>query len=286
MRIKYSLLEKMKNLKSTEMNFLLHIAKYQNRKGEVIGVHHKGVCNGTGMCKQSFYTAMRGLEKKGIIQVTKRNEIDWDILILDNDFSAKDAFRKGQEGYVNLHRKVFHTKRFQKMKAHEKYMLMYFLKITHENTGSYRIGTKTFYEKFKNELCVSIRVIRSYLHKMRYFFSIVRFRGLYYITYKASIFEPRAEKGMEATELEAFVETCCRRVKIKTPTPEQIYDTAWLYKQYRPTLKEMGRDIFYFYKILERAIWITALQEPIPKNRKLNPAFVHKEVRKLLFGFC
>ncbi len=285
MRIKYKLLDKMKNLKSTEMDFLLFVARFQNLKGEITGVHHSMVTKGTGMCKQSFYAAMRGLEQKGIIEVTKRSEIDWDILILDNDFSHKGAFQKGNEGYINLHRKVFHTKRFQNLKAHEKYMLMYFLKCTHKNSGSYRIGTKTFYEKFKNELHVSCRVIRSYLHKMRYFFSIGIKRGLYYITYKSGIFEQTAEKGVEDTELEAFVEAWCRRLKIKSPSPGQIHDTARLYKQYRPTMQAMGKNLLCFYPILGQAIQDT-VQEEIPKNRKLNPAFVHKKVREALFGFC
>lgn len=283
MRLKYKLLDKMKNLKSTEMNFLLFVARFQNLKGEIIGVHHSMVSKGTGMCKQSFYTAMRGLEEKGLIAVRKRSAIDYDIVILDNDFSYDGAWK---EGYVNLHRKVFHQKRFQQMKAHEKYMLMYFLKITHKGSGSYWIGTKTFYEKFKNELHVSYRVIRSYLHKLRYFFSVGIKRGLYYITYKSSIFEQKAEKGVEDTELEAFVEAWCRRLKVKSLTPDQIHDVSWLYKQYRPTLQSMGMNLLHFYPILGQAIQDTVLQEEIPKNRKLNPAFVHKKVRIALFGFC
>lgn len=283
MRIKYKLLDKMKNLKSTEMTFLLYIARYQNLKGEVIGVHHKDVCNGTGMCKQSFYTAMRSLVKKNVIRVVKRSSIDWDITILDNDFSYEGAFK---EGYINLQRKVFHQKRFNQMKAHEKYMLMYFLKCTHKGRGAYKIGTKKFYKKFKEELHVSFRVIRSYLHKMRHFFSIGIVRGIYYITYRSSIFEELSDKGVEDTELEAFVEAWCRRVKIKSPTPEQIHDTAYLYKQYRDTYQEMGLDVFHLYEILGQAMRITAEQEKIPKYRKLNSAFVHKEVRKLIYGFC
>lgn len=82
MQIKYGLLERMRNISSIEMNFLLYVARFQNLKGCVIGVHHKDVEDGAGICKQSFYSAMRGLESRGIIRAEKGDRSDWDITIL------------------------------------------------------------------------------------------------------------------------------------------------------------------------------------------------------------
>lgn len=97
MRIKYSLIDKLKNLTSTEMDLFLYVAKYQRLNGFVAGVHNQDVCRATGMCKQSFYTAMRGLERKGIVIISRTSDIDYDFLILGNDFTGADAFKAGCE---------------------------------------------------------------------------------------------------------------------------------------------------------------------------------------------
>ena len=147
MRIKYSKLPMLRNLTNKEMDFFLYIARYQDLAGNVPGVHNQDVCKHTGMCKQSFYTVLRSLQKKGIIEYRKCSEIDYDIHIVDNDFSYDGAF---QEGYINLHREVFHLERFKKLKANEKYLLFELLKRTHENRSSFRIGTQKFYENWRS----------------------------------------------------------------------------------------------------------------------------------------
>ena len=144
MQIKYRILNKLPNLTNTEMDLFLYIAKIQNIYGIAYGVHHKAACDHTGMCKQSFYTALRSLERKGIISISRRSEIDYDVTILDNDFSYDGAFK---EGYVNLHMKDFEEEAFKKLKAREKYMLMYFLKITF-GEKVYKIIVTNFYKKF------------------------------------------------------------------------------------------------------------------------------------------
>ena len=123
MRIKYSLIEKLKNLTATEMDLFLYIAKYQRLNGFVSGVHNQDVCRATGMCKQSFYSAMRGLERKGIVRVSRSSDIDYDLLILGNDFTGENAFKAGCEGYIDLSRTVFHRKQFKKLKAKEKWFV-------------------------------------------------------------------------------------------------------------------------------------------------------------------
>ncbi len=276
MRIKYRLLEKLINLTRAEMDLFLYIATKQDLSGFVPGVHNQDVVRNTGMCKQSFYTSMRGLERKGVIRIFRATNIDYDITILDNDFSYEGAFH---EGYVNLQRKVFHTKRFRSLKAREKFMLMYFLKITHENSSSYRIGTRTFYDKFVSVFQVTKRVVRYYLHALRDFFSIGIKNGIYYITYRHSVFQSVIDTGTEEMEHENFIRVCCRRNKIQSAADTQISDTAGLIKQYRREAKRQGYDI---YEILKLAIRQAAQEKEKPKDRILNPKYIHLLTRNML----
>lgn len=279
MRIKYCLLDRIKNLTSTEMDFLLYIARKQDRSGRVFGVHNQDVCKHTGMCKQSFYTSMRGLERKGVISITRSSEIDYDIRIRDNEFPEQESFK---EGYINLQRSVFHKKQFKKLKAREKWLLMYFLHITHENSSSYRIGTKTFYKKFMELLGVTKRVIRSYLHHMRSFFSVGIVKGNYYITYRHSVFSPTDPVGTEQAEHENFVSAVARRNKIRKICRKDLEETAELIKQYRQTAKMLGYDIF---EVLRVCIGTVAQEKEHPKDRTLNFKYIHKLVRKAMSLF-
>ena len=172
MRIKYSLIDKLKNLTSTEMDLFLYIAKYQRLNGFVAGVHNQNVCKATGMCKQSFYTAMRGLERKEIVKISRTSDIDYDFLILGNDFTGDDAFKAGCEGYIDLSRSIFHKKQFKQLKAKEKWLLLYFLHCTHDNSSSYRIGTGNFY-KNKEESMLQKRLVE--LSRLAYNRGIVIF---------------------------------------------------------------------------------------------------------------
>lgn len=54
MRIKYSLIEKLKNLTSTEMDLFLYVAKYQRLNGFVAGVHNQDVCRATECASSPF----------------------------------------------------------------------------------------------------------------------------------------------------------------------------------------------------------------------------------------
>lgn len=262
------------------MDFFLFLAKRQNKKGQVIGVHNQDVCRHTGMCKQSFYSALRSLEEKNVISVYKASEIDYNVTILNNDFSGKDDLKPGCEGYIDLHREIFHRKQFKRLKAKEKWLLFYFLHCTHENSRSYRIGTQNFYNKFTELLGVTRRIIRMYLHSLRYFFSIGIKNGLYYITYKRSVFDQKQNVGMEKQEHEYFVSAICRRYKVKSITHKTIEDVAEMIKQYRQVADQLEYDIF---ERLHQIIRQVALEKEKPKERTVNAKYVHKLLRKSLY---
>ena len=278
MRIKYSLIDKLKTLTSTEMDLFLYIAKYQRLNGFVAGVHNQNVCKATGMCKQSFYTAMRGLERKEIVKISRTSDIDYDFLILGNDFTGDDAFKAGCEGYIDLSRSIFHKKQFKQLKAKEKWLLLYFLHCTHDNSSSYRIGTGNFYKKFCTLLGVTKRMVRSYLHSLRAFFSVGIVKGIYYITYKRSVFNQKQGEH-EKHEHEFFSSALLRRNKIRKYNQEALAETAKLIKQYRGIAHDSGYNIF---DVLEKAVRESIPDESKPKDRKLSYKYVHKLVRKTL----
>ena len=278
MRIKYSLIDKLKTLTSTEMDLFLYIAKYQRLNGFVAGVHNQDVCRATGMCKQSFYTAMHGLERKGIVKISRTSDIDYDFLILGNDFTGDDAFKAGCEGYIDLSRTIFHKKQFKQLKAKEKWLLLYFLHCTHDNSSSYRIGTGNFYKKFCTLLGVTKRMIRSYLHSLRAFFSVGIVKGIYYITYRRSVFNEK-QGAQEKQEHEFFASALLRRNKIRKYNQEALAETAKLIKQYRGIAHDSGYNIF---DVLEKAVRESIPDESKPKDRKLSYKYVHKLVRKTL----
>ena len=278
MRIKYSLIDKLKTLTSTEMDLFLYIAKYQRLNGFVAGVHNQDVCRATGMCKQSFYTAMRGLERKEIVKISRTSDIDYDFLILGNDFTGDDAFKAGCEGYIDLSRTIFHKKQFKQLKAKEKWLLLYFLHCTHDNSSSYRIGTGNFYKKFCTLLGVTKRMVRSYLHSLRAFFSVGIVKGIYYITYKRSVFNQK-QGEQEKQEHEFFASALLRRNKIRKYNQEALAETAKLIKQYRGIAHDSGYNIF---DVLEKAVRESIPDESKPKDRKLSYKYVHKLVRKTL----
>lgn len=187
MKLKYRIIEKLHTLTRREFHLLLYACRIQDEAtGRVEGVYYRDVMKHTGMCKQSVYNALRGLETKGIIMIIGHTDVDCDIEIIDNAFP--DAAARS-EGYVNLNREAFRSAAFRKLKGHEIYMLLEFLKGTHENGHSLIDGVDHLYEKYTKRLGVTDRVIRSYLHSLRSFFSIGIKAGKYYITYLHKKFE-------------------------------------------------------------------------------------------------
>ena len=99
MKFGYPLLEKpnIATLKPTEMDLLFYFVENQdNSTGKVLGVHHKDVCARTGMVKQSFYSALEALERKGIIESEHQKDgAYYTIIVKDNDFPDKKSLKKG-----------------------------------------------------------------------------------------------------------------------------------------------------------------------------------------------
>lgn len=236
MKIRHTVItEKLHNLSPSEWKLFLYIVKAENQEtGIVEGVYYRDVMKHTGMCRQSFYNALRGLEEKQVISMHKNSEIDYDVLILGNACGTEQA---RSEGYVSLNRKAFHSRAFRKLKPQELYLLFSFLKCTHENSGSMNIGVRRFYKQFSELLKVTVKTLRGYLHSLRLFFSVCIKDGKYYITYMHSKFKKLTPYDKEwqserSYYLEGLVKKECHRRRI-TYSREALKDVAYLPVQYQ-----------------------------------------------------
>ena len=262
MKIKYSLLDKLNSLTNKEVDFILYVARYQDDYGCIRGMYYRDVCKNADMCKQTFYDTLRSLQAQGIITYSRVNQ-DYDITILDNDFSYPGAYH---EGYINVSRQVFHTRRFHELKAKEKLLLLHFMKITHSASGSYQIGTGKLYTKYMQLLGVTKRVLRGYLHSLKKFFAIGIKDGKYFISYLRTVFNDRVEVSETDQYMRHLVRVSCRRAKIKDFVPAAVKDVVTIMKQYRKEAQEssIGKSIFEI------------VDDCICQAKELNSKYIHK----------
>lgn len=268
MKIKYSLLDKLNSLTNKEVDFILYVARYQDDYGCIRGMYYRDVCENADMCKQTFYDTLRSLQAQGIITYSRVNQ-DYDITILDNDFSYPGAYH---EGYINVSRQVFHTRRFHELKAKEKLLLLQFMKITHSASGSYQIRTGKLYTKYMQLLGVTKRVLRGYLHSLKKFFAIGIKDGKYFISYLRTVFNDRVEVSETDQYMRHLVRVSCRRAKIKDFVPAAVKDVVTIMKQYRKEAQEssIGKSIFEI------------VDDCICQAKELNSKYIHKLVRGAL----
>ena len=268
MKIKYTLLDQLNSLTNKEVDFILYVARYQDDYGCIRGMYYRDVCKNADMCKQTFYDTLRSLQAQGIITYSRVNQ-DYDITILDNDFSYPGAYH---EGYINVSRQVFHTRRFHELKAKEKLLLLHFMKITHSASGSYQIGTGKLYTKYMQLLGVTKRVLRGYLHSLKKFFAIGIKDGKYFMSYLRTVFNDRVEVSETDQYMRHLVRVSCRRAKIKDFVPAAVKDVVTIMKQYRKEAQEssIGKSIFEI------------VDDCICQAKELNSKYIHKLVRGAL----
>lgn len=267
MKIKYALLEKLFQLTNREIDLLLYIARYQDDHGQIRGIYYRTACEACDMCKQTFYNSLRSLEKKGVVEVSHVDS-DFDIRILDNDFSYPESY---SEGYVNVNRQVFRSAAFRKLRAKEKVFVMVLMKITHNAYSSYQIGVEKFYDKYMQMIGVTKKVLRSYLHTMKNFFTVGRKDGKYFITITARLLKMNQE--LESDQyLNQQIVTGCRRHKITIRKDKDVKDVSGLVKQYRSYASEVERDIWEIIDLTLKQC----------RGTVLNPKYIHKLVRSQL----
>ena len=279
MKFGYQLLEKpnIATLKSKEMDLLFYFVKNQdNKTGKVLGVHHKDVSASTGMVKQSFYSALKALEDKGIISYKRHNDgAYYTVTVLDNAFPDKESLSKG---YIDLQKEFFYSEDFTKLKSHEKYLVLYFCKRTHEGRGSFHIYTKNLYRNLTKLFGVKERVVRSYLHSLRKIFSIGIKSGQYYITYMHSLFKRKIDKPERLVKDEGIIRQIVHKLKIRGADNEEISQTAELLQQYKNIAAERKKDLkMEIFNVISEIV-----SGILQKERNLQYKLINKLLHKRL----
>lgn len=280
-KLKNAILDKLieQHVTDAELDVLLYIARSQSDRGTVTGVYYRAVCEELGIAYQTFYNAIHGLEQKGIIMQQKGSYYDIDILILDNDFRNMDEAVK--EGYLKIGADVFKSAAFKALKANEKLLAMYFIKIAGSGRGSYHIGVENFYDKFTRLLGVSRRIVQRYLTALRKLFSIGIKEGKYWIT-------PRkiAPEGPKRTDKELYAENIVKAVFRRNRakyTKKDFKDIQTVVGQYADDYKE--RIIGAIGRATQRSLYLKNENKNKYKwDRKINPAYIHKLLQEELTG--
>jgi len=279
-KIKSSILDKMisENITSTEINLLVYISHYQFDRGNVMGVYYRDVCTGIGVSFQAFYDALRGLQSKGFIMAEKGSYYDWNILILNNDFSCVES---NIEGYINTGNDLFHSKEFYALKAKEKLLAMHMLKVCGSNGGSYNIGAKKIYKVYGKMLGVTKRAIQNYIKTLKHFFIIGVKDGKYWITARKKVFKEKTPTDRKL--LTSVIATAAFR-RNRAKATETVYnDIVDLIAQYA---SEHSNKIYEcFSKAFHNSIYKKNehRNNPYKWDRTVSsPQFVHKLLREEL----
>lgn len=264
-----------KKCTAAEINFLVYISHFQDNIGLVQGVYYKDICTALEISYQKFYDIIDSLKNKEIIEVKKRCYNDWDIQIIGNDFTYKDAF---QEGYISTSHNIFWDARFLKLKAREKLLAIDFLRISLAGQGSYYIGVEKLFKKYTELFHISKRVIRNYLTKLKQFFIIGIKNRKYWIKPKEKVFKSIG-KASDADTYNHFVcKTVCRRKRV-TYDENSLKDISTLLKQYQTKLGE--NTVVALSNLIEQSI--VKANERISSCRKwqrvLKPKLIHKIIK-------
>lgn len=123
MRLKIKNLNRLinENITDSEISLYLYLTQRIDFKGIITDVKMNEVTNICDFSKQTFYNALRSLEKKDFIMIQKNRHIDYDIYIKNNQFeSEKDT----TDPYMNLHYDFLNQKEFHNLSKNIKLLLL------------------------------------------------------------------------------------------------------------------------------------------------------------------
>ena len=235
-----------KKLTGKEIDFLVVLSFYQDKRGVVQGMHYRKMMEEAGMSAQSFYDCMRSLEVKGVIRAVGVHN-DYDIALTDNDFTVytDEDYKAGRVKYVSTNCRLFRDCNFRRLKPKQKLLVMALYQIQSagvpNGVQSYRIGREKFYQKYTRLLDVSCRTLQKYLKMLKLYFSIGLKEGIYYFTIRRN-FLKKAETSRTEKEIamRQILEAACRRNKVKDPDPNEQ-------KEILQTLSYREKDLLKYF---------------------------------------
>lgn len=291
MKLQCRLIDNLIPLSSCQYDlFISLVRRSDERFGTVRGVYYKDVLKEIRAnkdkktntekekcCNQTFYTALKELEKHGIIRVCKASDTDpdFDVYICGNEYPEHTQAAFKQEPYINLNADVFSRNAFKRLKSHEKYLFLYFYQYTFENNGKQTkiINKKHFYKEMMDKLGVAKETLRKYLHSLKLFFSIGTLKGNLLVTRrKATNISKKKEKTEEQYMLEQYIVSQCHRLKMEYDKGVVKGLTKYI-KDHRSNFYENGTLVLIskMMKAMEKSI-----QGYKPKDRRLNGGYINK----------
>lgn len=281
-KLKYDILKKLINARIThaELSFLLYLCMHQSPEGIVMGVYYKDSMAASSISHETFYNTLESLQAKGILSYVRTPNGDYDVTVVDNDFSSGNF----SDGYVSLRKKIFKSPSFKKLKVNEQLLIMDLLRICQSNRGRYKIGTDKFVQSYTKMLSVSTRTFKNYLRTIKKFFDIRREQGNYTIIPK-KLLNVKVEYSDEQILHTYLVKTIARRHKIKNATDEEIAETAKLINQYKGYAKIADCNIWsILQECLESSLDIINQYKKSREKKEysLRYKLIHKLVRQTL----
>lgn len=293
-KLSLGVLEKMfrENITSKEINFILHIARYQDARGVIQGIYYKDICEALNISAQKFYDMIHSLEDKHIIRTEKNDYTDWDITICGNDFSlyTDEDYRNGTVKYLNVNHALFVNPVFLGLKAGAKLMAIDMLRIivTSRATSdkrSYQIGVAKFYDKYKKLLGVEHRAIQNYLHDLKQLFGVFVKEAKFFFSLNSKHTQ-RTSRFEQQEYDEHIIKISCRRNRIREYREDNKRDILTVLSQYRRDIKEAicKGGGFNLSRIVGSSIEIMNELQPNKYRwrRELKPSLIHKIIRQEL----
>lgn len=279
MKYKCSLIDNLIPLTSCQIDILIALIQRSDEQFALVrGAYYKDIIKGIrgkGCCNQTFYNSLEALEEHGIIRVSKQSDLDFDVYICGNEYSehSKDAFEKMP--YINFNHEIFSKNAFKRLKAHEKYLFLYFFQYTFENNGkrTKKINKADFYKKMTEKLNVTTPVLRGYLRNLKLFYSIGTLDGNLLVTRLAATNKNgRKEKTEEYRTLEQYITSQCRRLHMKFEE-NALSGLVEYVKNHRKQFKKHGTLVVLsqMMKVMKKSIEGYKWSE-----RTLNGAYVNK----------
>ena len=110
-----------KNLTGKEIDFLLVLSFYQDKRGVTRGVYYKDMMREGKMSAQTFYDCKKSLTEKGVISSVEGQD-DYDITLIGNDFTIyeKEDYEEGKVKYLSTTYHLFRDPYFRTLKPKQK----------------------------------------------------------------------------------------------------------------------------------------------------------------------
>lgn len=271
-----------KDLTGKEIDFLIILSFFQDKRGIIRGVHYRRMMELGKMSAQTFYDCKKSLCDKGIIEsVGVRG--DYDITFIGNDFTrfTQEDYNNGNVRYLSTATQLFRDCNFRRLKPKQKLLIMDLYNIqmagAPNGVGSFQIKRENFFKKYANVrmpdgtmnqgvLDITVRTLQKYLKMLRLYFSICLKDGKYYFTLRKA-FAKRAESQRTEKEIAMaqILDAACRRNSVTDPDPRE---KNAILKVLEHREKDLLRSFIDVSDLIRRMIEIINIDIPNPKKWK------------------